>query len=192
MTPKRRIDFTMFPEVRKEHVSGGLMSEPLQQAMSDDLTLKSVVKLIEPSSIIYWVSDGKWSMHEMLLELLNITGPAKVHISSYAMCETAARVLAQLRNTKMITELYCLLDNRIDVRSAGAFQLIKAISDKCVLIDTHAKVTCIENDTWKLAVIGSANYTENKRYECGIITVWDSAVDMQIKWIKKALLDGVE
>src|SRR4051794_38183001 len=163
----KRINFSMFPETKTETVSGGLMSEQLKEAMSQDLALKSVIKLIAKNSIIYWVSDGKWSMHEMLVDLLNITGPARVHISSYAMCETAARTLAQLKNTKMITELYCLLDNRIDVRSAGAFQLIKSISTKCVLVDTHAKVTCIENDTWRLAVIGSANYTENKRYEAG-------------------------
>src|SRR4051812_21921126 len=100
-------------------------------------------------------------MHELLLEILNITGPAVVHISSYAMGETPARILSQLKNTGMIQKLFCVLDSRIDVRTAGSFQLIKAISDKCALVETHAKVTVIRNETWCLAVIGSANYTEN-------------------------------
>jgi hypothetical protein len=186
----RRIDFNLFPETKKVEMSGGLISEELIEAMSEDVTLKSVVDLIQPGRRIYWVSDGNWSMHELLLEILNITGPAIVHISSYAMGETPARILAQLKSTAMIQKLFCVLDSRIDVRTAGSFQLIKAISDKCILIETHAKVTVIQNESWSLAVIGSANYTENKRYESGIITFSKSAVDMQLKWMKKELSDG--
>jgi hypothetical protein len=188
---KRRIDFALFEKEKKEKVSGGLLHASLKQAMSKDETLKSVINLIEPLANIFWVSNGDWSMHELLLELLNITGPATVHISSYAMGETPARILAQLKNTGMIRKLHCVLDSRIDVRTAGSFQLIKSVSDECILVETHAKVTVIKNDLWHIAVVGSANYTENKRYEAGIISTHQDVVEMQLKWITKALKDGL-
>ena len=83
------------PATSRDMHGGGLISAALIDSMSNDFTLKSVVKLIQPGANIFWVSDGKWSMHEMLLEILNITGAADVYISSYAMSETPARILAQ-------------------------------------------------------------------------------------------------
>lgn len=187
-----KIDFDMYAPIEKENVSGGLISAAMVDCMSEDLTLKSVIKLIQPGANVFWVSDGKWSMHEMLIALLNITGPAEVFISSYAMSETPARILTQLKNAGDIKQLNCVLDNRVDVRSAGSYQLMLSMCDKLVLVKTHAKVTVIVNDKWKVAVIGSANYTENERYEAGIITLFDDAVDMQLRWINKALNDGME
>ncbi len=192
MSNLRRIDFTLFQEARKENVSGGRISGSLKQMMSNGPALESVLKLLEPVCCIYWVSEGDWSMHELLLGILNITGPAKVHISSYAFSETASRVLAQLKEAGTIDKLYCVLDSRVDVRTAGSLQLLKAVCDKCVLVDTHAKVTVIQNEIWNIVVIGSANYTENKRYEAGILTENEVAVNMHLKWITKALCDGME
>lgn len=187
-----KIDFDRYATRKEENVSGGLISGAMIDCMSDDFTLKSVIKLIQPGANIFWVSDGKWSMHELLLELLNITGPAEVFISSYAMSETPARILTQLKNAGDIKTLNCVLDNRVDVRSAGSYQLMLSMCDKIVLLKTHAKVTVVINNKWKIAVIGSANYTENERYEAGIITLFDEAVDMQLRWINKALNDGME
>ena len=70
MTPKRRIDFALFPEVRKEHVSSGMISGPLKEVLSDDRSLQSVLKLIEPDVLIHWVTYGDWAMHELLLGIL--------------------------------------------------------------------------------------------------------------------------
>ena len=186
----KRIDLAMFAQPKKETAGGGLLSGSIRELMSEDMKLDSVLKLVQPDATVFWVSNGDWSMHEMLLALLDITGPAAVYISSYAMSETPARILAQLKNSGAIIKLYSVLDNRIDVRTAGSFQLMKNISDELVLVDTHAKVTVIHNDAWKIAVVGSANYTENKRYEAGIITTFAAAVDLQLTWLQKALADG--
>ncbi len=181
----------MFQQKKEERVAGGVMFGALNDVMSEDLTLKSVIQSIQPGNNIFWVSDGKWSMHELLLELLNITGAGDVFISSYAMSETPARILTQLKNSGIIKTLHCVLDNRVDVRSAGSHQLMMAMCNRLVLVKTHAKVTVIVNDQWKLAVIGSANYTENERYEAGVITLNNDAVDLQLRWMEKAFSDGM-
>jgi len=187
-----RIDFSMFDKPAEEVVASGLLIENCKHLMPQSRKLKSVIDLIAADSCVYWVSNGDWSMHELLTALLSVTGTADVYISTYALGETPGRIVTQLKTSGMIRKLYTIIDSRVDVRTAGSFQLINAISDKMVLVDTHAKVTAIVSDTMKLAVIGSANYTENKRYECGIITTNADAVDMQIEWINKALNDGIK
>lgn len=187
----KKIDFNRYVTLKEKPVGGGVISGNMKEVMSENMQLRSVVKLIEPGATIYWVSNNDWSMHELLLEILNITGEAEVYISSYAMSETPARILSQLKSTGMITKLHSVLDNRIDVRTAGSYQLMKAISDELVLVDTHAKVTVVQNKNWNVAVIGSANYTENKRYEAGVVTLNEEAVNLQLLWMQKALRDGV-
>ena len=184
-----RIDFDMFKKDEAEIVHSGLLCSNTAHLMPQNMQLKSVIDLVQKDSVVYWVSNGDWIMHEMLTALLSITGAADVYISTYAMGETSGRIVTQLKTGAMIKKLYTIIDSRVDIRTPGSHQLIKAISDKTKLVDTHAKVTAIVSDTMKLVVIGSANYTENKRYECGIITTNETAVDMQINWITKALQD---
>lgn len=189
---KKKIDFSLFEKTPVASAGGGLLLKEMQLMIPESNQLKDVVSKVTAGAIIVWVSEKNWSMHELLLALLNTTGPSVVHISSYAMSETPARTLSMLKDAGTITELYCLLDNRVEVRTAKTIQLIKSISNDYALIDTHAKVTIIQNSNWQIAVIGSANYTGNERYESGVIIESKEAVDQQLFWIKKALKDGTK
>lgn len=142
---------------------------------------------VRKSSLVHFYSDGAWNMHQLLLALIDITGPAKLFISSYAMSETAVRCLTALREAGQITRLSCVIDNRVETRSAGSFQLLRSICDRVVLRMTHAKVTVIEGKDVQLLVIGSANYTENKRMEVGVIVNDRTACDFHRRWINKIL-----
>lgn len=187
MNTRKRIDFGLFAKTVPAPIGGGVLSDDLVTMISCRQEMQDVLQLVASDTTVHWVSDGAWSMHELLMGLLGITGPADVYISSYAMGETPARILARLKNDGVIKKLSCVLDNRIDVRTAGSLQLIKGIADRYALIDTHAKVTVIVNDDYHVAVIGSANYTENVRYEAGIITMRRAAVDLHLKWINHEL-----
>lgn len=187
-----RIDFDKYKKDDPEKVGGGLLVESMCKYIFEDKTLNGVIELIAQDRTIFWVSDGDWSMHDMLVALLNITGPAEVHISSYALGETQARVLSDLKEAGAIKKLIAVLDSRVDVRTAGSLQIMKSICDKLSLVDTHAKVTVVKNDEWSITVVGSANYTTNKRYESGVITTWPAAAEQQLKWINKALADGIQ
>jgi hypothetical protein len=189
---RRRIDFNRYEKPKEETVGGGNITGSLREAMCSSMELKDVLALVAQQITVMWVSDGRWSMHQLLMSLLDISGPADVHISSYALSETPARYLVQLKNTGIIRTLNCVLDNRVDTRTASTLQIIKTISDDFALVDTHAKVTVITNEEWNIAVVGSANYTENKRYEAGSITSTKEAADFQLTWIKKALKDGIK
>ena len=190
MNTRRKISFNLFEKEKVIHVTGGLLSGSTKDLLPENNDLVTLLNLIKPETTVFWVIKGDWTMHQLLIGLLNITGAAHVVIATYAMCETSARMVAQLKNGNMITSLTTILDNRVDVRSAGSFQLMTAMSDRLVLDEVHAKVTVIYNEDYKVAVIGSANYTENNRYEAGVITTNSDVVKAQLLWMNKAIADG--
>lgn len=149
--------------------------------------LEDMLQLLKDGRCIHWLSEGDWNMHDMLAGLLNFTGPADVYISSYAFTEFPARLIADLNANQIIKKLYCIIDKRIDVRSASALNILRTVATRLELVNTHAKVTVIENKKHMIAVVGSANYTTNRRYESGVIIADREAAGFHKKWIEDAL-----
>ncbi|RYE02392.1 MAG: hypothetical protein EOP50_00180 [Sphingobacteriales bacterium] len=163
----------------------GLSSDPGAGAGA----LHQVLGLLDTTSTIHWVSDGDWSMHQLLEELLMRMGPSEALISSYAFSELPARKLADLKASGAITRLSCIIDSRVDVRSASALSILTNVSDRLKLCQTHAKVTILRNSVGAVAiVIGSANYTTNKRYEAGLLSTDPEVAGFHAKWIEDELL----
>lgn len=161
--------------------------DPSDQLATPSPKLSEVLALIDHGRTIHWVSEGDWSMHQLLEALLERTGPAEVWISSYAFSELPARTIANLRALGTISRLHCIIDSRIDVRSASALTILRNTSTRLKLCHTHAKVTILKNKEWLIAVSGSANYTVNKRYEAGMITTDPTVSSFHLKWISNEL-----
>lgn len=159
----------------------GLHQFPISSKLEDTLTL------LKDGSCIHWVSDGDWSMHELMIGVLRLAGPAELFISTYAVTEMPARMIADLVQQKVIKKLYCILDKRIDVRSASAFNVVKSACTRLELVNTHAKVTVIMGKKLNVAVICSANYTTNRRYECGVIIADREVAEFHKNWILYAI-----
>jgi hypothetical protein len=157
------------------------------QRTPDSMKLNEVLTLVQANACVHWVTNGDWNMHDLLIGLLNITGAADVHLSSYGFSDYPARIIADLKERKIIKKLYCLIDNRIDKRSASALAIIKNMADGFLMLNTHAKVTVIEGGTNNLVVIGSANYTTNKRYEAGVVINVPEAVSFHKTWMQNEL-----
>lgn len=150
-------------------------------------TLDYVIGNIQPGETIHFATGAEWSMIDLLIYLLEQTGPADVLISTFEISEFPARLLHQLIEMKMITKLECLLDYRSKERKAGVFQLMQNISVKLKSVPCHAKVTVITNGDWQVCVIGSANYTRNIRIEAGIICTDPRAVEFHHRWMHQEL-----
>ena len=129
-------------------------------------------------------------MWQLLEKMLIKTGKkSDVFISSYAFSETSGRMIARMKNEDYITHLFCLLDNRTDTRTPGSLQLLKGICTELKLIGTHAKITQIRSGETLITIAGSANYTENKRYEAGIITYNHKTFAFHNNWMLKEFAD---
>lgn len=184
-----RIDLNNFSS-KENKLPTGLLNDGAKELLPQNEALGSVLNILKKDAIIYWHSNGEWSMHELLVGLLSYTGKADLYISSYAFCEKAARTITQLRNANQVGNIHLLLDSRINERSPNSFQILKSIATVIKLTMTHAKVTVLKNETYCIACIGSANYTENKRHESGIITTFEIGANMQLNWINKALYES--
>lgn len=180
------IDFDNLDKKKKE-TQGTVIILAGSEFVCKSLLLEEVREQLKPDTTIDWVSDGDWSMIELFMLCLQYTGPCDVYLSSYAFSEQPARILADLKSKGEIKQLHCLIDSRIDTRSAGALQLIQATADRCKLMDTHAKVTVLINKVHQLVIVGSANYTKNERYEAGIVSTIPARVFFHQQWMQYEL-----
>jgi hypothetical protein len=116
----------------------------------------------------FW-TDGSWSLHELLEFIMEQTGPADVCLSSYSISEASVRCFYNLLESGNIKKLTCLFDQRIKKNKPDVLLFASNLTTEIYFTDCHAKLITISNDIWKVVIIGSANFTVNKRYECGVI-----------------------
>lgn len=144
-------------------------------------------EILKCGKSLHFVNKDFWNNHDLLLLLLDITGPAHMIMSTYAVSETPARILTRLKDEKLLLSLTAIIDNRVDTRSAGSLQLLRSISDRISLAPCHAKVTLLYNNDYFITLVGSANYTENKRYEVGVLCDDKDTLDFHRSWIENAI-----
>lgn len=140
---------------------------------------------LEKGDLIHFFSDGCWSMHHLCSHLLKITGPADIHLATWSISEFSARQLVGWLQTGLVRSLTGVIDFRSKNRHAEAFHLAKSNFTKLRLANCHAKITVLHNESWKILIHGSPNWTENPRMESGIISVSDSAADRFIRIIEE-------
>jgi hypothetical protein len=115
----------------------------------------------------FW-NGGQWSMQDLLIYLLGVTGTADVWITTWSISENAVRSLLDMRQRRMIRELKCVLDYKSKEIKTKAYLLARE-NFKVSLARIHAKVTVIRNEHWCISITGSANWTRNPRAERQIL-----------------------
>lgn len=132
--------------------------------------LKSLLAAIEPGKTVFYISDGDWSMHDLVMELLKKYQPADLFISTYALREYPVRQLILAIDRGEINSLNMLLDYRAPVRTPEVFEMAKMNCSRIGLINIHAKITVIESPQGCVTITGSANWTKNPKVESGTIS----------------------
>jgi hypothetical protein len=146
--------------------------------------IQDVISELVPGRNIHFACMVEWSMHELLDYILQQTGPADIYIATWSIGEDGARYLVDLIDRKLIRVLQGIFDFRSSNRHPEAFHLAKQHVSTLRLFPCHAKVTVIINDRWQIAVNGSANYTNKKRIESGVISVNNGVAEMhRDRWI---------
>lgn len=132
---------------------------------------------------INFVTGARWSAHNLLHYLLQLTGPANIYISTYTISEDAVRLLALMMDSGTINQIHALIDKRFDNRNAKALQFAKEKFTSLKLRDCHAKVTVLMNDEWQISMVGSANYSNNPRIERGTLFCSSDCANFDKEWI---------
>lgn len=131
--------------------------------------LETAIGTVKMGQQICYITDGAWSMHELLAYLLKQTGRAKVYIVTWTITEVPARSLLMLKKDNLISELHCVIDDRVRSRTPKSFQLLEQTCDRLLEKKCHSKNIIIENEEWQIGVISTANFSKNPRIESGVI-----------------------
>ena len=106
------------------------------------------------------------SMH-MLRQIVQMTGPeSELVIFSYSVTDGWMRQLLKLRQEYRVKHITLVLDRAVMVRHREKLIQIGKVADECFLTDSHAKVYLSRGKTKTIALITSANATNNYRNEC--------------------------
>lgn len=149
--------------------------------------LKCLLDALVPGKSIRFISDGDWSMHDLVMQLLQTYQPAEVFITTYAIREFPVRQLILAQQSGLIKEVTMLLDYRAKARTPEVFQLAEMNVRRIALTSIHAKVTVIRSAKGCVSIIGSANWTQNPRIEAGLIGLDAAEANFHINWINKVL-----
>lgn len=149
--------------------------------------LKALLNALQEGKSVHYVSDGDWSMHDLVMELLKKYKPAELWITTYAIREFPVRQLVLAQERKELLCVKMLLDYRAKMRTPEVFQLANMNLNQICLTSIHAKVCVIRSAAGTMAIVGSANWTSNPRIECGVITTDPSIANFHINWIEKVM-----
>jgi hypothetical protein len=155
-------------------------------------SLSAAIGIVQPGTTVKFVTDGAWSMHQMLHYCLELCGPAKVMICTWTITEEPVRAIMRMKDKGMIKDLSVLVDHRIATRSASAMQLLKSIATDVKLIKSHAKITVILGEKMWMSIVGSANFSRNRRLEAGTIFTDHDSVMFDFMTLNKLLQDEAE
>jgi len=151
-----------------------------------DQSLKKHIGKLQYDRAIHFITSGRFSMHDLLLYILNQTGPADVLVSTWSISELAIRQIVQKHTEGLIRTVRFLIDPRVKVRNPKPLQMLAANFDY-KLKACHAKVTLIWNDSWNISVVASANLTNNPRIERGIIFPFRDIFEFDHSWINNEI-----
>ena len=153
-------------------------------------TLQEVMPELKPGFVTLFASAGLWSMHDLLFWILDKTGPARVVSATWSITDEPATQIARRLHEGIITELHFLFDVRVKIRSEKVYTFVKHQAATCRLSACHAKAFVVENDSWSVAVVGSANFTNNPRIESGVLLVSREAAEFTRSWIMAEIQKG--
>lgn len=152
--------------------------------------LLRLINSIHPGNITHYISDGDWSIHDLVTELLKKYQPAELYITTYAIREYPIRQLILAQDRKEISAIYLLMDYRAKIRTPEVFHMANFNVNRIGLTSIHAKVTVIKSPKGFVTIISSSNWTQNPRIEAGVITLDESSAQFHIDWIMQKLNDG--
>ena len=148
---------------------------------------------IKMGELIHIANNNRWSLHELIVHLVKQTGPATLHFCTYAVKEFQARIISNMLQDGVFTEVHALVDYRFRTHDPAAEQLLKnsATSHRWGK-RLHGKVTVLKNANWGIAIVGSGNLTTNTSRDTFTVTCDNGIADYWINWITKNIKDEIE
>ena len=122
---------------------------------------------LSPGCEIFCLTKGQFSLINMIVALLDQTGPAHVDVATWTAAKREIDSAHSLLKTGRILKLRFLVDFSFPRRQPKYCAQLRARfgDDSIRVTKTHAKFILVRNDTWNLVVRTSMNLNKNARLE---------------------------
>lgn len=116
---------------------------------------------------VYGFTKGQFSLLDLIVALLEITGPARVTLSTWTAARHEILSLAELAGTGLLLSMRWLVDFTFARRDPeAAHQIRQTFGLEAIRVaQSHAKFCLLENSEWRLVLRSSMNLNMNPRFE---------------------------
>lgn len=122
--------------------------------------------MIEPLTIP-GVRVSRVNSMQILRQIVQMTGTnSELVIFSYSVTDGWLRQLLKLRQEYQVQHITLVFDRDVMIRHREKLLQIEQVADEAFLTDSHAKLYLSRGTNKTIAVITSANATNNYRNEC--------------------------
>lgn len=149
--------------------------------------LAALLTKLNKDKQLHYVSDGDWSTHDLINQLLKQLKPAELFLTTYAIREFSIRQLVMAIERKELLSVNMIADYRAKMRTPEVYQLAANTMNKICLHSIHAKVTVLRSPHGCATIVGSSNLTSNPRIEAGVISLDTEVANFHINWITKIM-----
>lgn len=153
--------------------------------------LNALLDKLDTEKQVHYVSDGDWSTHDLINELVKKIRPAELYLTTYAIREFSIRQLVLALQKQDLISVNMICDYRAKIRTPEVYQLASNAMTKIFLYSIHAKVTVLRSPSGCVSIVGSSNLTTNPRIEAGVISTCPDVAKFHISWIQK-VMDNAE
>ncbi|MFY7884100.1 MAG: hypothetical protein ACOVOV_04565 [Dolichospermum sp.] len=171
------------PTKSEDHKFGVNRFSAEQKLFATNENLAEIIPTLQMGDMVEFFTDGKWSTHHLVEELVRRIGTCKIYFSTWAISEESIRVLFKLKEEGLLSEINALLESKIPGQKDKAFGFAKEFFDEIRLTHCHAKVTILQNDHYSIVVNSSSNWTRNKRLESGVIICSHESAAFHKNWL---------
>lgn len=135
----------------------------------EEAVQQNLDRLQKAGDALYYETYGAWSNHHLAKEIIARCGASRVWIKSYNFTRSSAELFAHLKKEGAITYLHATLDHRMVTAESKSYGVLTEVTDVLHLTSNHAKLLLVVGDNDSYLVSNSANFTENRRNENGLI-----------------------
>jgi len=123
--------------------------------------------VIKPGFELFGLTNGRFSLINLIEELLKDTGAANLDVATYSIGPHEIEFLGALKKRGLALNIRLLLDRGLPTRNPQYFsKLISTLGEESVRIArAHCKFVTIRNEAWDIAIRTSMNLNENTRVE---------------------------
>jgi hypothetical protein len=129
-------------------------------------SVRDAIGTIRPGHRVIGITDGSFSMIDMIVEVCRQVGPADLYISTWTTSEKDLTTAIRMIESGRVRRFVMLVDRSVKQLGFDTFdELSRRSGGRIVKTRTHAKFAVIRNGRLNVTIRSSMNLNRNKRIE---------------------------